>query len=370
MGQNRSRDPGLDILRCIALLGMAVGHFCHHTGFFNETMTGGWMLLGAALRSAAKVTVPVFLMLTGYLVTTKNTGVKYYIRIVRVLFIYVLSSILCSLFKVFVLKESLSVLGALRKMVEFDGTTYEWYIEMYIGLFLLTPLLNILYDGLTTQKQKKILVFTLLFLTTMPRMLNVYCLDDPGWWLRPSSSKNYASLVPDMWGSLYPIAHFYLGRYLREYPIKLESWKLFVLSLAAFAFGGLYNFYRSYGSTFVFGPWQENGSALYTLQAVLRFAFFTSLNYERMSERVRRFFAWGSDLTLGAYLVSWIFDMIVYGKLNSYGMSMDRKMLWLPVTVLTVLVCSFVLSQVIDWLYRLTAKKWVARVSAAAGKDQ
>ena len=89
-----------------------------------------------------------------------------------------------------------------------------------------------------------------------------------------------------------------------------------------------------------------------------------------LSERMRRFFAWGSDLTLGAYLVSWIFDMIVYGKLNSHVVLMDKKMLWMPVTVITVLVCSLLLSQVIDWLYRLTVKKWVDRASAAAGKDK
>jgi len=363
MEKKQNRSPGLDVIRCVALLCVISVHFFLRTDFYSTPVTGIAMFAMIVLRNSFMICVPLFMMLTGYLVTSKELSKKYYIKLVRVLFVYVLASLFCALYKMFVQKTGLSVFGMILHMFAFENAPYSWYVEMYIGLFLMIPFLNILYDGLQTQKKKQVLLITLLILTALPKMMNAYCASGLGWWLRPSSSQDYVDLVPDMWVSMYPITYFYLGRYLREFPLKLKPGKIFLCAIAVFGLAGLYNCYRSYGSCFVSGPWQSYSSFFITAQSVLVFSFFTSLRYERLPVWTSRVFARASDLSLGAYLVSWIFDMIVYGKLNSNLTTMEAKLPWMPVTVLVVLICSLLLSQVIDWLYRLTAKRWVDRVT-------
>jgi len=362
MEKKQNRSPGLDVIRCIALLCVISVHFFLRTDFYSTPVTGLAMYGMILLRNSFMICVPLFMMLTGYLITSTDLSKKYYIKLVRILFVYILASLFCALYKIFVQKTGMSVFGMILNMFAFENAPYSWYVEMYIGLFLMVPFLNILYKGLQTQKMKQALLITLLILTTLPKMLNAYCASGLDWWLRPSSSQDYIDLVPDMWVSLYPITYFYLGRYLREFPLKLKPGRIFLCGIAVFILAGLYNCYRSYGSCFVPGPWQSYSSCFIMTQSVLVFSFFTSLHYDRLPAWTSRVLARCSELSLGAYLVSWIFDMIVYGKLNSYVVSMEGKLRWMPVTVLTVLICSVLLSQVIDWLYRLTAKKWVDRV--------
>jgi len=57
---------------------------------------------------------------------------------------------------------------------------YSWYVNMYIGCFLLIPFLNLLWNSLSSQESRRILVIVLLVLTALPSVLNVYDLETPG----------------------------------------------------------------------------------------------------------------------------------------------------------------------------------------------
>ena len=46
----------------------------------------------------------------------------------------------------------------------FADNGYTWYIEMYLGLFLLFPFLNGAWDALSTKKEKEKLLLVLIFL--------------------------------------------------------------------------------------------------------------------------------------------------------------------------------------------------------------
>ena len=61
---------------------------------------------------------------------------------------------------------------------------------MYIGLFLLIPFLNAMWRGLKGQKQKILLIATLLALTTLPSLFNIYDWHTPEFWQLPSSASS------------------------------------------------------------------------------------------------------------------------------------------------------------------------------------
>ena len=174
------------------------------------------------VRSSLMISIPLFLMLSGYLLCHKTASVSYYLRLIRTLFIYVCASLLVAVYRIFIAKDGLTFAGAFLGIFSFSTLSYAWYIEMYLGLYLMIPFLNILYNGLNGQKQKQWLILTFLLLTAAPSMVNIYRFDSLEWWLLPSIDNNYQPLIPDWWTGLYPLTYYFIGCYLREYPIKFK----------------------------------------------------------------------------------------------------------------------------------------------------
>ena len=173
----------------------------------------------------------------------------------------------------------------------------------------------------------------------------------------PSQSPNCLKVIPDWWSNIFPITYFFLGKYLREYSIKFKLSQIAVSGIFVFLFAGIFNYYRSYGRPFVWGLWHEYGSFLVTLQSTLVFCFFIKLKYNKLPQAIQNVFAKISDISLGAYLISWIFDSIVYTRLNDAIPSLQQKLIWFPVTVTLVLAGSLMCAYLIDLSYSLIAKK-------------
>ena len=159
--------------------------------------------------------VPLFLLLTGYLNINKTVSKRYYKGCIRVLASYFLFSLLTILFRKYYLQEDLTWAKWILKIFDFSAIPYAWYIEMWIGLFLLTPFLNMLYKAIPTRWQKQILILTLYAMTALPDLLNRYGLH----------------LVPGFWASCYPLTFFFAGSYIHEYKPRFESWKLWIVIL-------------------------------------------------------------------------------------------------------------------------------------------
>lgn len=356
MNTKKVRDPGLDIIRSIALLCVICVHFFLNTNFYANTFSGFGMLVMTILRNSFMICVPLFLLLTGYLVNSKDASKAYYKKIIRILYVYLAASVVCGIYKTCFLPERQSLVYVIAHVLSFNTAPYSWYIEMYIGLFLLIPFLNTMYESLSAQRKKQ-LVATFLFLTVSPSIFNIYSMSGLDWWLMPSKASDYFPFVPDWWANIYPITYFFLGKYLREFPLKLTCRQIACWILPVFCFSGLFSFYRSYGSTFIWGIWQDYGSLFITLQALLVFCFFVNAKYENFPPLLSKAFSKVSELSLGAYLTSWVFDRIIYDKLNEAVSGPAQKLLFFPITVTLVLIGSLACSYLIDLSYSLIVKR-------------
>ena len=216
--------------------------------------------------------------------------------------------------------------------------------------------MNTLFDALETKTQKQGLVTTFVILTVLPSIFNVYCIADLDWWLRPSTQTNYFPFVPDWWQQLYPITYFYLGKYLHEFPLNMSNAKKGLCATFVSLLSGIYNYYRSYPNTFLWGLWQDYPSVLVMVQTILVFSIFTSINYHHFPNYVGKIFAAISKLSLGAYLTSWVMDQIVYSKLNEFIPTMSQKLFFFPIAVCLVLLGSLFLSAIIQLFYTVFQK--------------
>ncbi len=343
------RSSALDITRIVALFTVISVHFFLNNGFYSEPMFGKRMLVMTVMRSAFMICVPLFIMLTGYLMSRKTLSRGYYHGIVKTLGIYLLASLACAVYKIVNLgyKPTWMIWGL------FDYTTanYAWYIEMYIGLFLLIPFLNLAYNNLPSRKSKLVLLVTLIGLTSLPSIVNIYNFTVEGWWKTPYLSVEYRKFAPDWWTRIYPLTYYFLGAYLREFPLKLKQWQKLLCWLGCIIAFGLFNYYRSQYGFFAwsqYNDWQGMPNLVMTFFA---FSFLSSIKTERWPNPVKRVLMVVSDLCLGGYLVSYIFDNLYYPVLAEIEPRMTHRLEWFIVIVPAVFLSSLALSGVLNLVY-------------------
>lgn len=344
----QSRNTSMDIIRIVAAFTVLSVHFFLHNGFYSNIVQGVPMYIMVLMRTLFSVCVPLFMILTGYLMSHKTLSRNYYSGISKTLIIFVLATLACMIFKAVHDNEPLTLKSFILGTLDFTGANYSWYIEMYIGLFMLVPFLNLAYNKLKNKRQKQVLVLTLVFLTIIPTLFNIFNFDNPAWWSDPKTSDTFAKLVPSWWMGFYPIAYYFTGCYIREYGIRLKTRSMLVLFLLAILIFGTFNFYRSYGTTFKSGIYVYwYGFEPYIL-SVLLFVLLSRIKTDNMNEKVK-FVLWKvSDLALGIYLISYIFDMLVYPVLNKKITTMTDRLPFYFVTVPIVFVCSMLASAVMN----------------------
>ncbi len=345
----KTRNPTLDLIRVLAGLFVCGVHFFLYTGFYYEKIVDGKMYLPVLVRAFMGMCVPLFLVLSGYLMNSKKPSKTYYRGIVKTLVIYVLSGICGLLFEVFYLEQEVTPLSGFLRLFDFTSAKYAWYVEMYIGLFLLIPFLNMGYHALNTRKKKLALVITLCVLTALPSLVNSFNFTIDGWWQNPTLSKEYQALVPDHWISLYPMTYYFIGAYLKEYPPKASKTKLFVLLIISLNLFAVYNIYRSGQGSIMSASWTNWSGFEQVVDTPLLFALLLKVKLDNAPKAVKSVLAKLSNLTLGTYLISYIFDRIIYyDYFGKWVPNFLERFKYYPLLVLTVYILSACSSYVLS----------------------
>ena len=356
----RQRDYSLDLLRIIATFSVISIHFLMNTKFYDEPIKSKGMYSMTLLRTFMGICVPIFIVLSGYLMRKKEFSKKYYTGIKKTLFIYLIACIATLIFKAAYFGETFTFLDSLLSILGFNAAYYSWYIEMYIGLFLLIPFLNAAYNGMKDKTAKKAIVITTFCLMILPNVLNIYNFRLEGWWDTPLLSKEYDPIVPSWWRGAYPLAYYFLGCYLSEFKPKMNrALNIALLAAAGFVFSG-FNYYRSTTGTFVKGAWNDWYSLQDYVLTLLVFILVSNFDLSKAPKAVQNTLKFVSDLCLGIYLTAGIFDQIFYAPvIEKYPVITDRFGSFFK-TVPLVFLCALASSFVINLLYAL--------VMLAAGK--
>ncbi len=353
--QPSKRNIGADIIRCLAFFLVVSVHFFYHNGYYDTAVTGEKMYIMTLMRSFFIICVPLFMMLSGYLMRTRRPEVKYYKKLGNTYLVYLLAALCCVAYAVLFLEQSWSIKQTLFGILNFSAAPYAWYVEMYLGLFLLIPFLNILYNHIPTQKAKKLLLLVLVIVTALPAVVNVYDLSQPlSWWLQPSASRAYTKLLPAWWTRLYPLTYYFLGCYVGEYGVKIKKGLHIFLILATWLLSGTYTYWRSRGTTFIWGDWCDYPSLFNVVLTTLVFLFVINRDYSKCPAWVAVGFKKISGVCFGAYLLSWIFDATVYPVFNQkIPHTTDRLgyyFLVVPAIFAASLLLSFVVTKLAGWI--------------------
>lgn len=324
------RSFGLDLVRAAAGVLVLSVHFFLNNGFYQTPAAGGTMLLACVVRMGCMTCVPLFLVLTGYTCVNREWSKGYYFKLLPVLLTYLGASAVCLAFRALVLQEAMSPLGMVRRVLDFSAAPYAWYIEMYIGLFLLSPFVNAAWKALS-DKAKGALVATLFVMTALPGLTN-----------------HFGQILPEWWTVIYPLTYYVIGAWLRERPLKAKSWQLLLAWAALAAAMGAVGYFGAKGGVYSWLPEDNWGSWSLTLQAALLFSALVRV--KTPPKPVRWLVERLAKLSLGMYLTSYVADQIVYPKLAAAVPAAHQRLWWMLPTVFMTVTISCLLAQAIQWL--------------------
>ncbi len=304
--EKQKRDFGLDAVRCLALVLVMITHSIIKSEAYDYTGVQASWVATMVVFYLSHSSVPLFLLLSGYLCGKKELCGKYFTKLPSVLIPYVVISLLCLADAVF--RQGDTGLGPLLwiyQILSFTANGYAWYVEMYVGLFLLIPFLNILYHALETPKRKLSLLVVLTIMTMLPDVVSCF-----------GTHEILTDVLPDYWNICYPVTYYFLGMMLREYGDRLRGkicWGLLALgwlfpAVTCVVRSWLTDSYRG-GNTFnTFG-------CLFTALAAI--ALFQLVR--RLPQKGRAVGAIAANISkssLEMYLCSYLFDMIFYSYLS------------------------------------------------------
>lgn len=347
------RNLNLDLTRFAAVFSVVAVHFFLNSGYYNTPVTGGEMLVATVFRTVFMVCVPLFLLLTGYLMSGKEIKtegkslLKFYGKLSSVIIPYVIITILILAWRILYKGDALTFRSCLFTLL--DYAHYSWYVEMYIGLYLLIPFLNIIWKNLATEKSQRAVVIVLLVITTLPTIINIWNFTADGWWAKPSSSGTYNDIIPEWWVTVYPVTYYFIGAYIRK-NVDFSKYRP-IMCFAAFALCvfsfGLFNYWRSEGANFVWGSWCGWNGFQNVITSVLLFVFINSLRLDKTPKAIGKTVELVSKLSFGTYLSSYIIDKTIYPVLTEKIPVFVDRLIWAPVMVIVSFVCANVISGIV-----------------------
>ena len=131
--ERKPRDPRLDVIRLTALFFVCATHFFLYSGYNDVVMEGPVMFVMTAAKSLFRTCVPIFITLTGYLMCEKKLSLRYFKGIIRVLAIYVVFSVVYTVYAREIIHDAAYggtapqlLLTLAEKLLNYSAVPYGW----------------------------------------------------------------------------------------------------------------------------------------------------------------------------------------------------------------------------------------------------
>lgn len=291
----KTRNSGLDLLRCTAALFVVLFHSFLYNGFYSEPQLGAHMFFANSARWLSVSCIGIFVMLTGYLKSGEKLSGAYFRSLIPVLSGYALAAAVSIPVRHFLLGDVQTMGEWVRRFFSFSGVYYGWYVKMYVGLLLLSPLINLAIEHLSGRRQLFILILCMVAVTAMPGATSL-------------------PAFPDYWRAAYPLTYYLLGAAVRRFRPEISPWIcLITAGIMSFALGAatLLSTDGVVGDAFV----QEFGDIWIMIISVSIFVGLYRFRAPVFLQPVLKVAAGGC---FGGYMLSHLLDAWVYRLLPQY----------------------------------------------------
>lgn len=323
------RFVGIDFIKTFAAFSIISVHFFLNTYYYyNNLILCENLFIQTYLRWIFMMCVPLFIISTGYLQLNKKINKNYYLNFLKVIGIYILYSLLSIIVRIIFFKETQSVLKWMFDIAKFSANPYSWYINMYFGLYLLIPFLNLITYSLKNKKEHILLIFILLILCGLPSFFN---------FMPITNEKTSIFYFPDWWMGIYPLLYYFIGNYIKKYTPKKNKVICCILLISIVFIETILTFYFSNGGYF-FNATGEYNSILVIFSSILFFLLFYDINFNH--KIIDTILNKISSISLDIYLGSYVVDRIVYYYVmdNIYISSFQIIFYFIP--IISFIICT------------------------------
>lgn len=210
------RESNIELLRIITMCGVVILHYNNESmggalGYVAQNSVNHWLLLG--FEGLFVCGVNLFVLIAGYFscISQRRNPIKVIGLLLQVI-VFRLGVYLLG-----ILQGNAFALGGLLRTL----LPANYFVLLYIGVYLLSPYLNILLQKLTKQELGKLLILSLILLSVWPTLVD---------FLEEATGKAFTGLnTIGMYGSNYgyTLIHFLLmylvGAYLRLADISVSK---------------------------------------------------------------------------------------------------------------------------------------------------
>ncbi len=330
------RQSGIDLIRITGLFFVVGVHQFLYNRFYYEPQVGFWMWSADVWRWLFFCCNGIFMMMSGYLRCNKTELHDCYRGLVPVLVGYTLCCLM--IFPVqALLGEKLPLLSFeadqeswISRFVSFGN--YAWYIEMHIGLVLISPMINL---GLKQMKDKTLGIFAniMVFVTSAHYLTAL-------------------DLIPNYWSALYPVTYYVLGAAIRRLQPRWKPWQGILMAVSiSMLLAGISIITTDEG--FSKGFTQGYGGIWTMLTAAF---VFLGLYRVKVGKGTAKVLAWLSGGVFEGYLLSKIFDLWTYPLVKQWHTPVKFWLVFLVITVPTF-ICSLLLGKLVSMTAEAISRK-------------
>lgn len=353
----KNRKSNFELMRIISMLMIIMWHLVRQGGILDNTSTMLNVLL-KYVTTLLVVHVNSFVILSGYFQCSQKFKFSKFLKLVGLVWFYKVIFLIIT--QVFNLKE-LTTLEILKNLSPINYRDY-WYLQIYVLLYLISPILNRAINNINKKQFQKYLLTLFFIISILPTIT-----------MQEGFNNSYGYSLGNF------ILLYFIGAYLRLYSIDIKIIShnlkqiLLVLCFCILGFVSLtchyfsmyiqdFNSVTNYISQ-ILGNMYCYDSPLVILQTILYFLFFRNLRikHNKIINKI-------SATTLGIYLIhtnrliiSYVYK---YFGFTSYMKSSIRILIFFVINSIALfMLCSIIESIRISITKFLSKRKIVKTLS-------
>jgi surface polysaccharide O-acyltransferase-like enzyme len=206
MEKNKTeRLSNFELMRIISMFFIVLFHVRMHSEIASKALGNNYLIL-EFITNIIVVHVNSFILISGYFQSKSNIKVSKAISLINSVWFYktvfmILAIILVNYTSIKLIGD-FSTINKFKTFLPLDFGIY-WYIDSYLVLYLISPLLNKIINNITKEEFKRIILVLLLLICIIPTLT----VDEV---IRTNNGHSLISFI----------LLYFIGAYLRIYPVK------------------------------------------------------------------------------------------------------------------------------------------------------
>lgn len=319
---------GLDFIKTLGIFLVIMVHGLGAAELLTLPLNSYTALGALLLRIFSMTSIPLFLISMGFLNHKYQFNSTYLARIKPILFSYFLAVTLSLLSDFFILNKQLTLGSIVGEYLDLNVSNYAWYARMYVMLFLLIPFLNNWFTSFSSKKEEKLFIIILCLVSSVPATFNSLFAE-----LKLPLS------APAYFVQLYPILYYFIGVYIAKNKVTLKKIKVIVCISLLVVFQVLLFILRFKGNIPNLNMFGSYGSLVNVLLASGIFIVFIDMDFKGS---IKKGIVYISSHTFDIYLISHVFDRIMYPIYNLRIPKMSSRLFLLIIPILITLISSII----------------------------